>query len=92
LVDFLKDYPHVSIICSATDGRDGNSDACGAIIDATTSQKAIEVGISSELFINNFDSNSYFKITNNLITTGLTNNNLLDIIIILIDKKGEKNG
>ena len=57
MTDFLKDYPHVTFLSSATDGRDGNSDACGAVIDSKTILKAIEFGIKTDLFLNNFDSN-----------------------------------
>lgn len=87
MVDILEKYPNITLLSSATDGRDGNSMASGAIIDSTTKNEAQKLGIDTKTFLDNFDSNSFFKITNNLIETGLTNNNLLDIVIILINNK-----
>lgn len=86
----IQNNDDVTFLSSATDGRDGNSTACGAIVDAYTLQKAKQYNLDVDHYLENFDSNSYLKITQSLIETGLTNNNLLDIVIIFIDKKQQK--
>ena len=91
MTDVVAKHKNVTFLSASSDGRDGNSEASGAIIDSDTKQEAIQQNLSIKQFLSNYDSNLFFKITNNLIETGLTNNNLLDIVIILIENKKENN-
>jgi glycerate-2-kinase len=89
MCEVLNKYENITFLSAATDGIDGNSDAAGALIDSNSFQNAKTLGVDIEIYKNNFDSNSYFKTTNELVISGSTHNNLLDIVMILINQKGE---
>jgi|LGOV01.1.fsa_nt_gb hydroxypyruvate reductase/glycerate 2-kinase len=70
----LKEFAFLS---AGTDGIDGNSDAAGAVVDEFTCKDNIDA------YLENNDSNSYFKQTKSLIVTGATKTNVMDIMIVL---------
>jgi hydroxypyruvate reductase len=60
-----------------TDGKDGNTNACGAILDETANV------IAAKKFLKRNDSYNFLKKKNGLIFTGPTHTNLMDIGILL---------
>lgn len=96
VLSFLNSYPKdkdIIFLSGASDGIDGNSDACGAIIDKDTLKKVEELNLDISSFMKNFDSNTFFDKLNQLLKPGPTHNNMLDIVIILINSnknKGDK--
>jgi len=62
----------------ATDGKDGNSDAAGAVADGYTAERAKEVGIDAKTYLENNDSYNFFKKLGDLLVTGLTGTNVMD--------------
>jgi hydroxypyruvate reductase len=60
-----------------TDGIDGNTKHAGAIFHSTTKKTELD------RYLNNNDSNSFFKKYGGLVMTGPTHTNLLDIGLIL---------
>ncbi len=83
-LSLLKPGLRLTFLSAATDGIDGNSTAAGAIIDDKSLEIAREKKIEICDYLENFNSNSYFAKTGELIVTGATNNNLLDIVILCI--------
>jgi len=73
--------PHLregeTVICLATDGRDGDWEGAGIIVDRNTDSN----GLADSL--ENNDTGSYALRTNTAIVTGDTGNNLGDIFILL---------
>ena len=67
----------------ATDGIDGPTDACGAIVDGTTLARAQKLAMTPETFLQNNDSYSFFKALGDLVHTGYTGSNVNDIYMIL---------
>jgi len=67
----------VVIASIGTDGMDGNTNHAGAISSAIAKKNEIE------RYLNNNDSNSFFKKYGGLVMTGPTHTNLLDIGLIL---------
>jgi len=67
-----------------TDGSDGPTDAAGAVADWTTVKRGRSKNLPIEKFIENNDSYNYFKQTRDLIITGPTNTNVMDIRIMLV--------
>ncbi|MDG6994773.1 MAG: DUF4147 domain-containing protein [Nitrososphaerota archaeon] len=68
-----------------TDGRDGNSDAAGAIVDYSTFQKAQAKKIEPLLYLRNNDSYHFFKrIGSSLLRTGDTGTNVADVGIAIV--------
>ena len=89
VLSFLNSFPkdkNITFLSAASDGIDGNSDACGAIINRDTLIKIEELKLDLKSYLDNFDSNSFFQKSGDLLIPGPTHNNMLDIVIILIDK------
>jgi hydroxypyruvate reductase len=74
----IQDVRQKIIVASiGTDGRDGNTNACGAILDKTANV------IGATRFLKRNDSYNFLKKKNGLIFTGPTHTNLMDIGILL---------
>ncbi len=83
---FLSNFnlnSHITILCGATDGIDGNSTAAGAVLE-TQDFSDIQKSEAKE-YLANFNSNLYLKKRGDLLHTGSTHNNLLDIVIMVIN-------
>jgi glycerate 2-kinase len=74
------------ILSGGTDGSDGPTDAAGAIVDGTTLQRARKCGIDAHRFLENNDAYNFLKQTQDLLVTGPTNTNVMDIHLILKGK------
>lgn len=72
------------ILSGGTDGEDGPTDAAGAFGDPTTLAKAMAQGIDPAAVLRQHDSYSLFQATGNLLTTGLTGTNVMDVRVMLI--------
>ncbi len=77
-------YDNYIIASISTDGIEGNSGAAGAIIDNNTLRKVIDKNLIIDRYLSNNDSNTFFKILQDVIYTGPTGTNLNDVIIIII--------
>ncbi len=72
------------VFCSfATDGVDGNSNAAGAIADKNSLKRVKSIGLNPRLYLDNNDSNSFFRELADLFITGPTGTNVMDIQIIV---------
>lgn len=67
-----------------TDGIDGITDAAGAIVDGETLNRAEKLNLDYKKFLENNDSYNFFMKLNDLIITGPTGTNVMDIGISLI--------
>jgi len=68
----------------ASDGHD-NSDAAGAIIDASTAARAKNLQLDSAAYLENNDSFHFFESVGDHIHTGLTGANVSDFFVLLED-------
>ncbi|MCX8124237.1 MAG: glycerate kinase [Spirochaetes bacterium] len=68
-----------------TDGTDGPTDAAGAVADGKTIKKAKKLGLNINEYINNNDSYHFFELLGDLIITGPTNTNVMDIRILIVE-------
>ena len=75
----------ITLLSAGTDGTDGPTDAAGAIVDGYTVPKANAEGLNSEIYLNHNDSYAFFKKTSELLITGSTGTNVMDIQIVLIN-------
>ncbi len=75
--------PYIFVSCGS-DGTDGPTDAAGAIVDHTTLKRAQQTGIDAQRFLTNNDSYHLFSKLGDLIKTGPTGTNVMDIIFALI--------
>jgi hydroxypyruvate reductase/glycerate 2-kinase len=74
----------VTLLSAGTDGTDGPTDAAGAIVDGHTIGKAEAKGLHPDVYLDQNDSYTYFKNTGELLITGSTGTNVMDIQIILL--------
>jgi hydroxypyruvate reductase/glycerate 2-kinase len=79
--DGLRD---VAILSGGTDGEDGPTDAAGAVADEGTWQRAASQGLDAAGFLARNDAYSFFDRTGDLLRTGLTQTNVMDVRVILI--------
>lgn len=78
-------------ICAAsvgTDGTDGPTDAAGAFADGVTTARAATAGLDAGSYVKNNDSYNYFDRLGDLIKTGPTNTNVMDVRILLVKENG----
>ena len=83
-IDQLSDFLIASV---GTDGQDGPTDHAGAYVDKATVLQYLETDLDAVTYLDNNDSNTFFQLLNdskNLIHTGPTGTNVMDIHIILI--------
>jgi glycerate-2-kinase len=67
------------------DGIEGNSKAMGAMVDNVLLTQLINKKINLENYLQENDSNSFFKMVNTEIITGPTGLNVNDLLLILIE-------
>ena len=72
------------ILSLGTDGIDGPTDAAGAWADARTIKTARALGLVPAEYLDDNDSYSFFKQTGNLIMTGPTGTNVMDLRVFLL--------
>lgn len=75
----------ISLLSAGTDGSDGPTDAAGAVVDGRTVPEASSRGLDAWDYLSRNDSYSFFKETGELLITGPTGTNVMDIQIIIIE-------
>jgi glycerate 2-kinase len=80
-IDGLHD---VVIASMNTDGIDGPTDACGALCDGLTVSRARTMNLDPEDYLARNDSYRFFDRLGDLLKTGPTNTNVMDIHILLV--------
>jgi glycerate 2-kinase len=73
------------IIAANLDGIEGNSRAMGALIDNPVLNETISKRIDTTIFLQNNNSNTFFKQIGTEIITGPTGCNVNDLIIVILD-------
>ncbi len=73
------------LLSAGTDGTDGPTDAAGAIADHRTILRAKEMGLDPINYLERNDSYRFFEKLGDLLITGPTRTNVMDVRIILID-------
>ena len=79
----LENWERITLLSAGTDGSDGPTDAAGAIVDGTTADRARQLGLSPAAYLADNDSYHFFKALGDLVITGPTNTNVMDLQIIL---------
>jgi glycerate 2-kinase len=80
----IEGIPGITLLSAGTDGTDGPTDAAGAIVQGQTVKKAKARGLHPEEYLDNNDSYNFFKKTDNLLITGPTGTNVMDIQIVIV--------
>ncbi len=75
----------IAALAAGTDGTDGPTDAAGALVDGGSVGRARARGIDAGARLEDNDSNPALAAAGDLVVTGPTNTNLLDLYLVLID-------
>ncbi len=70
-----------------TDGIDGPTDAAGAIVDGRTLERATQQGLDADNHLARNDSHSFFDPLGDLIRTGPTGTNAMDMFVGLVHEE-----
>jgi glycerate 2-kinase len=76
----IAGLPNVVVFSAGTDGTDGPTDAAGAVADGDTLRRNPE----ARRFLDANNSYRYFQSLGDLVITGPTNTNVMDVRIVLI--------
>jgi hydroxypyruvate reductase len=80
----LKETPDVLVLALGTDGSDGPTDAAGALADGQTVRRGKGMGLDASVCLEDNDSYRFFSALGDLVTTGPTNTNLLDLYLLFV--------
>ena len=80
----IADAEGITVLSGGTDGNDGPTDAAGALADHHTLEKAEGEGLDAPSFLSNNDSYHFFQKIDDLLVTGPTNTNVMDLRILLV--------
>ncbi len=75
---------NVVVLSGGTDGNDGPTDAAGAIADGNTISRGNKSGLNAYEYLCENNSYNYFDPLGDLLITGPTNTNVMDLRIILV--------
>lgn len=80
----VRDLGGITLLSAGTDGTDGPTDAAGAIVTGDTISRALSLGLDAGAYLANNDSYTFFAKMGDLLITGPTGTNVMDLQIILI--------
>ncbi len=80
----IEGLPRTVILSGGTDGTDGPTEAAGAMADGTTVSRARDAGLDPVAFLENNDSYHFFRKLGDLLITGPTLTNVMDLRIIIV--------
>lgn len=79
----MAGLPDAVVLSAGTDGTDGPTDAAGAIASGTTVPRAARIGLDPQKHLRENDSYPFFDALGDLIRTGPTGTNVMDIHLLL---------
>jgi hydroxypyruvate reductase len=80
----IQDLGKVVVLSAGTDGTDGPTDAAGAVCDPDTVKRAAALGLGAKEFLRQNNAYPFFEAISDLVKTGPTLTNVMDIRIMLI--------
>jgi hydroxypyruvate reductase/glycerate 2-kinase len=72
------------VLSGGTDGEDGPTDAAGAVADVGTLERGEALGLALTEALQRNDAYHFFEATGDLLKTGLTGTNVMDVRVLLI--------
>ena len=80
----IQGWPNLVIFSGGTDGTDGPTNAAGALADGETIDRADRMGLSAADFLRENDSYHFFEKLDDLLLTGPTGTNVMDVALIMV--------
>ncbi len=72
------------VLCAGTDGRDGPTEAAGAVIDGGTAARIRAAGLDPRALLDEDDSHRALAVAGDLLVTGPTGTNVRDLVVALL--------
>ncbi len=82
----LAGCDNIVVLSGGTDGTDGPTDAAGAIADGTTLARAAALGMNAHGYLADNDSYHFFEPLGDLLDTGPTGTNVMDVRLLLVGR------
>lgn len=80
----IEGKPGITLLSAGTDGTDGPTDAAGAVVDGNTVAGARAAGLTPEEYFADYNSYNFFRQTGDILITGPTGTNVMDIQVMLL--------
>jgi glycerate 2-kinase len=80
----IAGWEEAAVFSAGTDGTDGPTDAAGAFADWRMVERAHEMGLDPSVALQENDAYPFFERLGDLIITGPTNTNVMDIRILIV--------
>jgi len=80
----LEGVPGVLVFSAGTDGTDGPTPAAGAMADGATVSRAAALGLDARRMLAANDSYHFFEPLGDLVVTGPTGTNVMDVRLMLV--------
>ncbi len=77
----MQGEQEITLLSAGTDGSDGVTNATGAMVDNQTIKKGEKLRLEAGGFLRRADSYGYFSQTDELVITGATGTNVMDLLI-----------
>jgi glycerate 2-kinase len=80
----LEDSTGITVLAAGTDGRDGPTDAAGAVVDSETTNRIRASGVDPHNALRAHSSYDALTAADALLKTGATGTNVNDLVIALV--------
>ena len=80
----IEGLENVVMLSGGTDGTDGPTDAAGAICDGRTIGRSLARNLNAREYLMDNNSYEFFNTLGDLIKTGPTNTNVMDVRLVLV--------
>lgn len=77
----LRGHPGAALLAAGSDGSDGPGEDAGALVDAATIDRGAAEGLDEQASLDHADAGTYLEASGDLIQTGPTGTNVMDLII-----------
>jgi len=81
IAQMIKGRDDIIFLAAGTDGTDGSSDDAGAMVDGGTIERGIQEGMDARQFLETANSGKYLAESGDLVNTGETGTNVMDLIL-----------
>lgn len=79
----IEDDDALVVLAAGTDGTDGPTDAAGGLVDGGSRRRAAVAGLDARAALDANDAHRFLAASGDLVVTGPTNTNLLDLYLVL---------
>lgn len=83
----IRGLSRVALLALATDGKDGPTDAAGALVDGATWERAVEAGVDPAQALAENDSYRALSAAGDLLRTGPTGTNVADLVMLGVERR-----